>query len=273
MAGEHLFKDIVVQPLYGKGRCLVKWVTDSSLDAADFFVYSSTSGTPGSWTLLNEEPVVGAKEFADDVLSIESKLVPTYYRLLAEHAGQEYDSPVVGTFDILNKNEYRIAHRVVHVEYANMVRGNGIRMFHCKPLRRGAPCPSYDPETEQKFSSCPNPATDCYGTPFVGGFLPPLQTWVRFMDPDPVKKLDEGGDVSESRESSVRCLAFPEPMPGDMFVQVGTDNRYVVDQTYQPFVWKGSVTIAHNVKFILLDRNDPRYRLTMPVWQNDPARL
>lgn len=277
MAGEHFFTQMMVQPSYGRHRCLVRWKIRPGLEKADFFVYKSKDGTPGSWELLNEAPVRGAMSYEDDLMIAGQKLVSFYYRVLAEFDGKEYDSPIVGTFEKLPVDEYKGAHRLIQLEYMRMSTGrNGVQVLHYKPKTLGTPCPSMDPDTKQLFeNNDPNqdPALDCYGQRFIGGYNPPVQTWMEFQNVGPMTASDSDNLPAEARDVKVRMLAFPEPGPEDLIIHPATDNRYLVDNITQGFYFRGLTAIAYETSLKLLHRKDPRYRVPVSALGPDPRQI
>jgi hypothetical protein len=100
----------------------------------------------------------------------------------------------------------------------------------------------------------------------VGGFGAPAVTWVMRMgsmvtgfvkDPD-------GGGTSDTQQVNGRMLAFPRPMPNYMVVFPRMDERFVIGEVIQPFLFRSILPIGYEVTLNPIQKNDDRYLVPLP---------
>src|SRR5690606_16464819 len=101
---------------------------------------------------------------------------------------------------------------------------------------------------------------------YVGGFFPPLLTWMRIISirKDTLKDQPQGLGTEETDVTRVRLLGFPKPLREHMIVDPATDRRYLVMDEITPFLYRGIYPIAYEVDLQFLHHSDPRYKLPMP---------
>lgn len=265
------FVDIAVRPAYAEHRAVVTWKVQDQFQDGDFYVYKSPDGNH-EWDLINEEPCrTGA-------LSDPTANDDAFYRILLEHKGESYDSPIVGIYDKLTQAEYRAVRKMMNVEYNNMTRGRkGLRMLLYSPLLTGVLAPGTDPQTGQRFSTGlpESPELDSYGELFVGGFASPVITYVKFavMAQMTVSDAPDKTSTTVERDITARMLAFPIPARGDLLVHPETDNRYVIGESVNGYYFRGTVPTAFDMKLSFLYRTDPRYRVPVPILPPEPRTL
>ena len=256
------FVDLAVRPAYAQHRAVVTWKVQDQFQDGDFYVFKSPDGNH-EWDIINEEPChAGA-------LSDPKVHDSAFYRVLLEHKGVSYDSPIVGLYDKLTRAEYQAVRKMMNVEYNNMVRGRqGIRMLLFTPLKTGVLAPGTDPQTGQRFSTgLPDaPELDSFGELFVGGYASPVLTYVKFSAMAQMTMSDDPEKMSTTieREITGRMLSFPIPNRGDLLVHPETDNRYVLGESVTGYYFRGSVPMAFDMKLSFLYRTDPRYRVPVP---------
>jgi hypothetical protein len=234
------------------------------------FVFRSVDGV--KFELLNDQPVVLTPYYIDSTLPADNRIDNVYYRLLLIHEGQEYDSNIIGFFDKLTRYEYGMVHAMIQRKFLHMRTGNGLEVLFYVPLTTGTPCDYYDPETQQVTGvDCPdkyagNPEMDCFGQKFRGGYTKPVNTWMKVLDSGPIMIIDSEAGLGQVDEYTVQAhmLAFPRPKKDDLIIHPPTDNRYAVGEVVKPYMFKGIVPIAYDVKLHLLRRDDPRYRVPIP---------
>ncbi len=255
------FVDIVLAPSYGRDTCLVRWNVLSGFERGRFYVYRSEDGHTG-WELLNPDtPVVDRNYFEDRGFVVRDLLTTVHYRVLLELGNEEFDSPVVGIFDKLNRKEFGIVRRILEVELKSLREGRqGIEVLVFSPLVRGKTCRCVDPVTRQssQASLCPY----CYGTRFEGGYQPPVTTWIRADKWNSNAKVDDPSGKHRVDQNSVktRALAIPPLTTDDLVVHTATDSRLVVvDTTVEYF--RGMVPVICEPTLTLLPRQDIRYQL------------
>jgi len=265
------FIDIAVRPAYGKHLAVVTWNVQHRFLDGDFFVWRSVNGHKG-WELLNEEPVHGT------VFSDLKAHDNAFYRILLEHRGESYDSPIIGLYDKLTRDEYRAVRKMMNIEYETMVTGRqGIRMLLYTPLTSGVLAPGVDPHTKQRFSTGlpEDPELDSYGELYVGGFAAPLVTYVKLSQVSPYTHSDaeDKSATTTDQDFAARFLAFPIPSRGDLLIHPETDKRYAVGETTQGYYFRGVIPTAFDVKLSCLYLSDPRYRVPVPVLEPEPRSV
>jgi len=249
------------------------------------FVYRSMNGETG-WKLLNPDAPLtfndnNEQTFADQDVSGEFNVLPYYRGVLDPEGGGPSTwvaGPVIAAFSHLSKFHRTRILKILRREHRYMsgAKTSGSIVIHYIPLEDGETVSRYDEETRQLLGpSCPNnPDDEGYGTPFKGGFYPPLQTWARIIQAGPI--TDQGSPDStrydQTADVALRLLAHPRPRPGHMFVLAGSDRRYIVGNAIQPFYFPGTnVPIAWEVQCTLLPTKDPRQDVVVPSTLSDPA--
>lgn len=256
------FVDITVHPAYAKHLTVVSWKVQDAFQDGDFYIFKSPNGNRG-WELLNESPVQGSS-FSDPHSNDTA-----FYRILLEHRGVSFDSPIVGVYDKLTLAEYRACRKMMNLEYNNMTKGRqGLRMLLYSPLKTGKLAPDVDPQTGQRFGSglpVP-PELESYGERFIGGFTAPVVTYVKLSVMAQLTVSDDPGKMTTTveRDFQARILAFPTPMRGDLLVHPPTDNRYAIGETTNGYYFRGIIPTAFDIKMNWLYRTDPRYRVPVP---------
>ena len=231
----------------------------------DVYVYRSDDNGH-TWKVLNlDDPVRHADWYLDDDFPEASKFAVTAYRLLVVDAdGTKLPTEPVAVYSALDGRQYGLASAVVKRKFRYM-KTAGVAVWHATPLRQGDPCPGYDGETRQN-TGVPCPGDGCYGQPFVGGFAPPMRTWLRF-DGNPVTDVSEDTSVGSVEKRIVRAemLPWPKPVVGDLVVEAFSDDRYAVGGKITGKYFRGTAPLSWSVELHMLDRNDPRQGFPVPA--------
>lgn len=264
------FVDVMIQPSYGQHKVILTWKVNPGYERGNFYIFRSVDGAP-PWTILNPDtPVSDRLFFEDRKFIVENVLQLTHYRILLEKDGKRFHSPIVGLFDrSLNREEFGLAHRAMVAEYINLRAGKGLRVLLYTPLLTGTPAPGYMADSGQVInSSAPeDPSLDSYGQRYVGGFNPPTDTWLKINSSLATSFVERPDTMSneDTYQVTARMQAFPLPRAGDLVVHPQTDNRYGIGDDMKVFRFKGIVPVACEVKLQLLSRQDPRYRVPVPM--------
>jgi len=178
----------------------------------------------------------------------------------------EYKSEPIKISGDITPKEYGIIRGIIHREFTEMRVTNGYPVWHCIPKEDGVISDSYDEDTGEVSPTCPDdPELDSFGMKYVGGYYPPLLTWIRPNDFKQALKTDTM-DLSphEFDVTSVRMMAFPRPRIEHLIIDPTTDRRYVIRGDVKPLPLRGVYPIAYTASMDHLKRNDPRYRFTPP---------
>jgi hypothetical protein len=193
-----------------------------------------------------------------------------YYRLLLTNVDGDNFSEPVSILGDLSPREYGMVRAIMYREFVEMRATNGYPVWHCIPKTSGASAANFDPDTGETVGlECPGtPAlTSSYGLPFLGGFDPPVLTWIRALAIDRGTLKDNDSDMSpvETDTTTVRMLAFPRPSRGHMIVDPSNNRRYLICDEIKPFLLRGVMPIAYEASMEFLSQADPRYRFSVPV--------
>lgn len=264
------FINVVVQPSHGKRKVLISWTVASGYENLKFYVFRSTTNGAPPWKSISNTAVPGTS-FEDDAFFVNNRMQQVWYQICGvdENENLHFSNPV-GMFDKLSRAEYGGVYKMLSLERKRMnsgVRGNGIEVYHYLPLVEGKKSESYDPDTGQKLIMSCNENDDSYGLPYQGGYGDPIKTWIELYKIGPEIMINEtsGHGSDTTYRVQARMLSFPKPMTNHLIVHPTTDNRYVVGEQVQPYLFRGIAAIAYDVQLHLLRRNDPRYRVPIPT--------
>ena len=269
-ASTNPFFGVEVHPHYGDNSAAIHWTVDAQYDGGKFFVYRSYSGAnQGGWQLLNprdedgiELPIYGDQFIDDDLRAsgVGGKRHKAWYRVLLEHNGAEYDSPIVAAYEDLSPHEFGLVRRILQQEAARMTsRRNGVPILMMFPSVQAGPCTACkDVDTGQRFYS--STCLECFGSGFKGGYNLPVQSYMELYGATPHKIQDTAARASDPLRRNVRMLAWPRPWPDmTLIVQPRTDERFLVGSV-QHLKFKGIIPIAVQVELDALGRNHVAYK-------------
>jgi hypothetical protein len=266
-----LFTNIRVVPTHGFRAATISWELPASEADGEVYVAFSATGVEGSWEVRNPDaPVAAATGFyADQNLVINSGAEVGYYQLLLTRNGVDTFSEKIGIFHDLDRREYGIIHRIVQREFLEMRAASGFPVYHCIPRTTGILSPRVDPDTGKILGNeCPDvdPAAASFNLPFVGGFYPPVLTWMRAIS---IRKdtIDDGANNNSSTQvdvTKVKLLPWPKPLRDHMFVDPATDRRWLVKGEVLPLMYRGIYPVGFEAELYFLPQSDPRYRFVVP---------
>jgi hypothetical protein len=249
------FLDVKVQPIYGNFRALITWKVAPELAGGQFIVLKSPDGV-NDWKPVTSG--VGISDAIDDNLVSQGKLLEQYYKVLVSHRDQAHESPPIGTFGTVRRDEFGAARMIMIQEFQVMRRFT--KLLLCK-LRVHAPICSLcgDAETGQSIGT--SLCETCFATTKEGGFFPPVVTYGRFLTVSPMTKEDsqEGTGSTDPSNQTLRMLAFPLLRKEDMLIDPGADRRYLVETTEYDY-FGGKIPVVANVRTVLLAARDVRYK-------------
>jgi hypothetical protein len=261
-----VFRNIRVYPQHGRRASLVTWeVADGVTPGIVHVAFSPTGLKP--WRLLNVDAPIASEMgvFYDTELHMNSGAACGYYRLLLTNETGDNFSESVAILGNLTPREYGMSRAIMHREFTEMRVANGYPVWHCIPKTSGVPSKKYDPDTgELAGLECADTAEEdsSYGLPFIGGFNPPVLTWIRALSIDRGTIKDSESEMSprETDTTAIRMLAFPRPSRGHMIVDPATDRRYLIGDEIKPFLLRGILPIAYEATMQFLTQGDARYR-------------
>ncbi len=265
------FVSVVLQPAYGLRQIALTWNILPQYRHGRVYIYRSYTGM-APFDLIDDAGVPAVVGYFVDEISpaIEAKTLIATYRLLLEvpqtHGDPlEFETNALDSAAYLTRREHKIAQDILRTEMRHMRSGNGVPAFLFAPLRSGIPSPGFDFQTNQMLAH----SKDTYGEAFVGGFGPPVSTWLHKISSGAVvfARNAEGGKTDVVAPSRARMLAFPRPQPGYMLVVVPADERYVVGDRIDNLMFKGVIPIGYEVDLNPIPRTDPRYEVPAPAFK------
>ena len=265
-----VFRNIRIFPSHGSKSALLTWELLPGTPAGQVYVAYSTSGVAGSWEALNQDaPVASAVGMFEDTRLQESNSGTIgYYRLLLVNTNGDTMSEPIGILGDISPREYGMVRAIMHREFQEMKATQGYPVWHCVPRDQGQLSARVDPLTgEVVGTECSDAADPSYGLPYIGGFYPPMLTWMRPLAINRGTIRDRENELSpiHTDTTSARLLAFPTPFRHHMLVDPATDRRYLVGDEIKPFLLRGVMPVAYEVTLEALDRADPRHRFPVPA--------
>ncbi len=253
------FLDVKVQPLYGQFRALITWKTAPELASGLFSVFKSPDGINDWQPLSVDQPA--AEAFIDPKLVNAGKLIENYYKVVVKKGSDVHESPPIGTFGTVRRDEFGAARIIMDSEFEILRRFT--QFLICKLRAFGPPCKRcVDVDTDQAIgtSLCP----ECFGTQKEGGYFPPVKTFGRVLSTTPTVQMNsqEGTGSTDPVAAKIRMIAYPLLRQNDMLVNLGADRRYLVNDT-KPSVFGGKIPVVLTVDAMLLPTTDIRY--TFPI--------
>lgn len=104
---------------------------------------------------------------------------------------------------------------------------NGIEVAVFKRRHFGKRCTCVDLKTKEVLvANC----EDCYGTGWIGGFFPSIQTLGRLMDSEPAINTEAEGRTNIMR-GRLTLINFPRIEKDDVLVELDSNRRWVVNGT------------------------------------------
>lgn len=264
-----VFRNIRLYPNHGSRSSTLTWEMAADAPPGVVYVAKSDTGTK-PWTPLNANAPVASQAglFVDVDLDLNSGAGEVFYRLMLTAGVDDYFSEPIGIYGDLTRREYGIVRAILHREYTEMRATNGYPVWHCIPLADGPRTANYDVDTgETSGIQCDDALQPGYGTSIVGGFCPPVLTWMRALTIKRGTLQDSESDMSpkETDTTEARLMAFPRPARGHMIVDPATDRRYLIGDEIKPFFLRGVFPVAYEVSLEFLSQGDSRYKLPLPA--------
>jgi len=273
-----VFRNVRIYPSHGTRSAVVTWELKVGVAAGDVFLAFSPSGTQGSWKAVNEAVSVPSElgMYRDDSLVLNAGTTDGFYRLmLTTDANVDFYSEPFQILGDLTPREYGIVRAMIHQEFTQMRVTNGFPVWHCIPRAHGEASPNFDSGTDSVTGGdCSLDPNDMgFGTPYKGGFFPPILTWMRVTaHTEGLKDDPDKFSIEEIDKTAVRLMAFPRPKRGHMIVDPTTDRRYLVGDEVKPYRLRGVIAIAYDATLEFLQQSDDRYKFPIPAFDTKAYR-
>jgi hypothetical protein len=251
----NIFKDVKVFPSYGKNSVIVLWHTVDEFRDGYFVV--SKSKDASSWVEFFHGE--NADQALDTDFVVADRLTNYYYKVRVAKNNTSYESDIVATFGPVTREEFGAANVLLQEWGKKIQTGSRIKIY--RQLIFGKPCPRcVDQDTGQKVGT--TLCEHCFGTGFEHGFSAPVDSWMlkSLVPPRATADMEDGAGTRDVQIFNVRMLAFPSTRRGDLIVDVGNDDRFLVgaSQHYDVF---GKITILYDTDLELLRRSDIRHKV------------
>jgi hypothetical protein len=247
-------------------RVLVEWAMDRSFRAAGPYTFTLLRGYA-----INDDNYVPVAETLDQPWAYDrnpiypSQGTEIYYKVkLVDGDGEIYYSEAACLTSYWNHYDYTIGREVLRKESLLLYKRAGVRGWLFKRRGWGELCTA-DGCTDPDTGEVNNPeCLECYGTGIVGGYYDPLEYWVIMNPTQVIKKLDADKGLLIENMETVRCLAYPSPSANDVWVQFGSNQRYVVQADIATVARHRGIDLVLNMRLEERPRSDIIYQLPTP---------
>ena len=261
------FRSIRIFPRHGSRTATVTWLLPPSMQDGAVDVAFSLTAAPDSWELKTSTPVsAAAGEFVDDKFLIQAGVPIGYYKLHWTRGDESELSESIGIFGDVTKREYGIAHAIMLREFMVMRATDGFPVFHFITRTSGPLAKTTDPDTQEVMGEeLSGTSGQSFDKTFLGGFYPPLLTWVRPTEAIRGRQGDHDDGLGASDETSMKAvmLAYPQPQRFHMLVDPVTDRRYGITNVDMHAV-RANVPAAYDITMEFLQTSHPAYRVELP---------
>lgn len=243
-------------------RVLIKWdLAPTAQNLKDFKFFVDRGESPSEFKQLNTTglPAVGLREFVDLTANLLDLQKVYYYRVRGvEFIGttpvQTFTS-AVSTF----KGDLDLVGIYVvdeHLFLERWVAGVPVMIF--KKRRDGGRCPECWDSVLQRVTS--SNCETCYGTGKLGGFYPPIESWM-LVEPDPkVVQVAEWGRA-QPNQTDIQFTNYPLLSVDDVIVEMQLDRRWKISNIRQPE--KNRSAMLQVMRVSAINPTDVEYRVAV----------
>lgn len=257
--------NIKVVPSYGKYTCAITWDCDAVFSDYKVNVFKSRDGYTDWYYLGTADAYTGY--FLDEEFIVSNQTLNYHYKLSVVSPVTNksvYDSPSIGLFYTLNREEFSAVKSMVTQQC--MLKDN-IVVFLCRPKGKAGiqdPVNKNMAETINLLTGdSVGTATDttAYGKVYDGGFSTPIRTKIIINQIAKQHIDDQNGQGYRSENVlQIRTIAYPMGIVGDMFVDIKTDDRWLINEIVSIEKFKGVVPVTYTANVRLLPRNAIEYK-------------
>jgi hypothetical protein len=248
-------------------RVLVKWdLAPTAQDLSNLTFVVDRGESPSALVPISHAiPATALREFVDYTAKLKNVEKVYYYRVravetIADVPTQTFLSetlPLEGRPDLVALyivEEHLFAHRYVY--------GSPALIF--KHMMEGTACKDcFDPVLKRVTkSNC----TTCYGTGFLGGYYPFMESWMDF-NPDPKQVQIAEWGARQPSQTDIQFTNYPLLAVGDLIVELKQNRYWKVANVRN--TEKNRTTILQVCRLDEVNRSDIEYKIEVP----DEARL
>lgn len=255
---------VVVLSIEHISRVLIKWSLEGTgQDLKNLKFYVDRSESPNEFRQLNPVGISSSSvyEFVDETANLLDINKVLYYRVRAVEEAvdgtplQTFTSGVTtwdGDLDLVGLyivEEHWFALRWVY----------GVPVMIFKRRHDGTYCPNcFDLILKRVTkSNC----TTCFGTGTMGGYYPPIESWMSF-EPDPkVEGVVEWGKKQQS-QTDIQFINYPLLSPEDIIVELKSNRFWKVESVRYPE--KNRTIVLQMARLDAVGPSDVEYKILVP---------
>ncbi len=227
--GAGFFSRIWVDNLMEQGA-VIYWELGNipcDVEGPFFFTAQWARTVNGEWQDTGASPVVDGYYTIDPVKRLWAKQIDLWYRVrVTTHSGETYYSEPARADGGLPWKDWQLAREITRKEYLRLLKYVGT---HGELFRRrdwGDICPDCtDYDTGERIKE--NCLT-CFDTGYVGGYYPPVDYWIAVENHQQRLRRDDNAGMNADITMTGRCLPYPYPQSGDVWVSHEDGRRYFV---------------------------------------------
>lgn len=262
--GIKLFRRVAVDHMI-IGTTRVWWQLDPRFDPTGpcyFQLQHSHTGTPTAIDWQNVGPPTENTYYAvDDTRRLYGKTLNSFYRVAITTGGQTYISEPANCFGELPDNDWLVVEEILRKEELRNKQFASVDGQLLKRMRYGAKCPRCrDQLTDETTDShCPI----CNGTGYRIGYHPAVPLCVVKSNETISETVDPEtrGPINDEMIQG-RVSAFPMLQKADIWIEGGTDRRWIVDKVTFAAV-RRNMPIVLEVTLLLLPFTHPAYKFPL----------
>jgi len=247
-------------------RVLVEWAMNRVFRAPGPYTFTLLRGYA-----LNDDGYVPVAQTTDQPWAYDktpmfpSQGTEVFYKVKLEDGdGELYYSEPTKLAAYWNRYDWTLGREILRKESLVIHKRAGTRGWLFKRRLWGEPCTAegcVTPDTGEINN--PNCAV-CYGTGVVGGYYDALDYWVIMNPTQSIRKLDATAGLLVQNLETVRCLAYPAPAPNDVWVQYGSNQRYIIQDDIASVARHRGIDLVLNIRLEERPRSDIIYTLPTP---------
>lgn len=200
--------------------------------------------------------------FLDDASKREyGKTSTLHYRLRLTTSLSTYTSPVANTLGRADPHGFLLCREVLRKEQLRHRIFGSVPGYLLKARRYGTPCSCLDQYTGLVKNA---DHADCYGTGFISGYYPAVVCSYSDMTPESSREMlrIEGAGTERGLVVRGRFIGIPLLAARDVFVNSGSDERYLVHSVKELSTWR-SIPLVLEAELRLLPYSSILYSVPL----------
>lgn len=214
----------------------------------------------GDWVDVDTGPLIDVFSAVDSAQHVWAKELETYYRIILTTQEGVYTSFPQQASGTWNKREWLVGRDICRKEWLRLTKQVGVEGWLLKRKICGAKCNcvDWDNPSDSGNSSC----TTCFGTGIVGGYWTAVHTYVDSDLKPRAKEFDDTAGMKEDLVTKGRFFAYPHLATYDVFVEKGTDKRWIIRKVDNVAELRGQ-PLVYSAEMRLAAFTDPVYNVPL----------